>query len=280
MTQSTFSKRYGYISSNDCVIRESLPDHIKNAIQNCFTELFINYNISSTSDKLVADFGRYFLNLRIKNNQHKLFAPLEYVDNCDYLEWYEQIDVFEWTFNYHFEHLNEQDIQCLNNCIIELNKELERHHYAYRVINGLFIEVTSDIELEAIEKSLSTNENIKVHLLQAISSISASNQVPDYRNSIKESISAVGCFLRGIFGGNSLGEALKNLRSKHPNLINQFVLSAIEKIYTYTNQPNTGIRHELLTQNYIPDHSDAIFMLTEACCVINYISKKLSINYE
>lgn len=161
MTQSTFSKRYGYISSDDCVIRESLPNHIKNAIQNCFTELFVNYNISSASDKLVADFGRYFLNLRIKNNQHKLFAPLDYVDNCDYLEWYEQIDVFEWTFNYHFEHLNEQNIQCLNNCIIELNKELERHHYAYRVINGLFIEVTSDIELEAIEKSLSTMKILK-----------------------------------------------------------------------------------------------------------------------
>lgn len=272
-----FSIRNGYVSSNDCVIRESLPEYVQNAIQNAFSDLFSVYNIwPQEYPNMDADFGRYYLNLRTKDNQHKLFSPLRYAD-CDELEWYEKLDVFEWTFRYLFCHLKSEHIQSLKESIQCLNKELERHHYAYRIINGLFVEICSDIEIQCIDKALECeDDNIKTHLHRAISSISPSNNNPDYRNSIKESISAVGSYFRSNFGGTTLGEAIRELKKKHPNKIHRFILDSITNLYTYTNQPDTGIRHELLSQDYIPTHSDAIFMLVNSCNTINYLTSKLS----
>lgn len=274
-----FSQRNGYVSSNDCIIRESLPDQILNAIHNAFTDLQSKYNIwPSYYENIDADFGRYYLNLRTQNNQHKIFSPLKYVD-CDELEWYEKIDVFEWTFTYLFCHLPSEYIQSLKKCIRNLNKELERHHYAYRVIDGLFIEVCSDIELQCVERTLSCeNDNIKTHLHRAISVISPAQKEPDYRNSIKESISAVGSYFRTNWGGNTLGEAIKELKKRYPNKINRFILNSIENLYKYTNQPNTGIRHELLKQNDVPTYTDAIFMLVNSCNIINYLTSKFSVD--
>ena len=67
------------------------------------------------------------------------------------------------------------------------------------------------------------------------------------------------------------------MQKKHPNLLHRFIIQSIESLYTYTNQANTGIRHELLSQDYVPDHSDATFMLVQASSIINYITNKLSI---
>lgn len=83
--------------------------------------------------------------------------------------------------------------------------------------------------------------------------------------------------MRENFGGQTLGEALNNLQKKKPNLLHKFIVQAIEKLYTYTNQSNTGIRHELLSQDYLPDHSDAIFMLVQSSSIINYTTNKMSV---
>lgn len=278
MNYTPFSKRNGYVSANDCIVRECLPEHVMNAIHNCFTDLFTEYNIwPSYYENIDADFGRNYLHCRTQNNQHKLFSPLKYVD-CDELEWYEKIDIFEWTFTYLFQHLATEHIQSLRECIRDLNCQLELLNFAYRVVEGLFIEVTSASEITAINEALSVPDpNVKTHLQQAIRLISPSQSNPDYRNSIKEAILAVGSFLREKFGGNTLGNALKNMQKKYPNLLHRFIIQSIESLYTYTNQPNTGIRHELLSQDCVPDHSDATFMLVQASSIINYITNKLTI---
>ncbi len=158
------------------------------------------------------------------------------------------------------------------------SSEFERHRYGYRLVKGTFIETTSNQEIGSIEHAISiANGNVQIHLRQALQSISPSNQTPDFRNSIKESISAVGSFLRENFGGQTLGDALNNMQKKRPNLLHRFIVQAIEKLYTYTNQSNTGIRHELLSHDYLPDHSDAIFMLVQSASIINYVTNKMSV---
>lgn len=273
-----FSQRNNYIQQNVFVIKEDLPENVLNSIHNAFTELWVKYNISYTVfDEMKAHFGRYYLDLRIQNNQHKKINPCDYIDS-ENLDWFIKIDVIEWMFKYLYDNLTEEEIYKLDKCISSLNKEFDRHNYGYRIIKGLFIETTSCEELQSIEYTLSiADNNIVTHLQQAISSISPSNQKPDYRNSIKESISAVGSFLRKQFGGNTMGNALNNMERKHPNFLHKFIIRAIENLYTYTNQEETGIRHELLSQACIPDHSDAMFMIVQASSIINYINNKLSI---
>lgn len=273
-----FSQRNGYIVPNKAVIKEDMPENVLNSIQNAFTEMWTIYNIApSIFVDMTATFGRYYLDLRISNNQHKLLDPRCYIDNEE-LEWFDKIDVIEWMFNYLYENLSDYQIKNLEVCLSHLNKEFERHRYGYRIVKGLFIETTSNEELKSIETAISkADSNVTTHLMQAISSISPANAMPDFRNSIKESISAVGSFMREKFGGQTLGEALNNMQKKKPNLLHKFIIQAIEKLYTYTNQPDTGIRHELLSQDYLPDHSDAIFMLVQSSSIINYITNKMSV---
>lgn len=263
-----FSKRNGYVGSNELIIKEALPENILNAIHNCFTDLFSKYNIwISDYGDINADFGRYYLNLRTESNQHRSFSPLTYVDFDD-LEWYERIDIFEWTFAYLYNNLDCKNVAKLNECIRDLNKELERHHYAYRVIDGLFVEVSSSSEILAIEEALSApNANVKTHLMQAIRLISPSQTTPDYRNSIKESISAVEAYCRDLTRESTLDRALPKL-SLHPQ-----IKQSIFDLYCYTNDKKSGARHAWLDQTNPPSHDEAIFLLVSASSFVNYLTK-------
>ncbi len=279
MSYIPFSQRLGYTEIPTTIIRESLPENVMNSIQNIFCELWNKYSASLEIYKLLnSQFDRYYLNHRI--GRAYSITPFSYIDN-DELEWYEKIDVIEWTLQFLYSNFNESDKSKLKHCISELNKEFSRHRYGYRIVKVYFVETTSEDEINCINRAIDeTNTNVATHLRQAICSITPSNQAPDYRNSIKESISAVGSYLRDNFGGTTLGEAIKNLKKKKPNLINRFILEAIEKLYTYTNQPDTGIRHELLSQDYVPDHSDALFMLIQASSLVNYLTNKFALSDE
>ena len=97
----------------------------------------------------------------------------------------------------------------------------------------------------------------------------------DYRNSIKESISAVEAFCREKTGENTLGKALNKLEQnglETPNVLKQ----AFEKLYAYTNQPVAGIRHALMDDSgaYTPKAEEALFMLVSCSAFINYLNAK------
>ena len=97
----------------------------------------------------------------------------------------------------------------------------------------------------------------------------------DYCNSIKESISAVEAYCREKTGENNLGDALKKLE-KVGVVIPNVLRTAFEKLYAYTNQPTTGIRHALMDSSgtYVPKAEEALFMLVSCSAFINYLNKK------
>ena len=76
--------------------------------------------------------------------------------------------------------------------IKQLNFEFERLNFAYRIIGQEIVEITSKSEIATIEDAMAnTSRNIKIHLNRALE-LYAQRPTADYRNSIKESISAVG----------------------------------------------------------------------------------------
>lgn len=98
---------------------------------------------------------------------------------------------------------------------------------------------------------------------------------PDYRNSIKESISAVEALCRGIISENTLGDALKKLE-KNGVTIPVFLKSGFEKLYVYTNNEKTGIRHALMDDAETPQYDEAKFMLVACSVFVNYFQGKRS----
>src|SRR5437667_5935692 len=96
------------------------------------------------------------------------------------------------------------------------------------------IPVISEQEIAEISEALSVSRAYTQHLEQALNLL-ADRKSPDYRNSIKESISAVEAICQLVTGSSrtTLGEALRRLESKlgsfHPALKNAF-----NSLYGYT----------------------------------------------
>ena len=71
-------------------------------------------------------------------------------------------------------------------------------------------------------------------------------------------------------------EALNKLKD-NGLIIPPILKVAFEKLYAYTNQPDTGIRHALMDEDgiYTPASEEALFMLVSCSSFINYLNKKM-----
>ena len=282
-----FSERYNYTKPSDVIIREQLTPEIQNAICSCYDRLhplFDNVKSSYREDPyfdMEKYLWTYFLNLREgkfqNGSRYHIVATLFLEDENN--PWYRKLDLVEFTIKYLYAQENkiyDRYHSVSTSFINQLNHEFERLNFAYRVVNNEIVEITSKEELAAIESSLQDSPtNIKVHLNNALE-LYAQRPTGDYRNSIKESISAVEAFCREITGENTLGNALDRLKDK--GLVIPTILKvAFEKLYAYTNQPDTGIRHALMDKDgtYTPASEEALFMLVSCSSFINYLNKKM-----
>jgi len=131
----------------------------------------------------------------------------QYFFNC---QWYEVYDFIEFTAN------NYPDEAINGNFIRMCNETLESELSAYRFVGGAIAQITSETEISEIEEALKTPlKAVGIHLENATKLLS-DRKSPDYRNSIKESISAVESICRIIANDKNatLGKALNLIESK------------------------------------------------------------------
>jgi len=184
-------------------------------------------------------------------------------------EWNEVYDFIEFVVqNYQSDSVNEKFMKLCNEV---LEKELS----AYRFVDDKIVEITSKQEILEIESALQIPISpIQEHLNRALE-LFADKTNPDYRNSIKESISAVESLCKRITGNDkaTLGDALKEIDKLkiglHPAL-----KKAFDSIYGYTSNAD-GIRHSLTDEPNLYSE-DARFMLVTCSAFINYLSAKAS----
>ena len=154
------------------------------------------------------------------------------------------------------------------------NDILEREMSAYRFVGKQIVPITNEVEIVAIEEALDQTtplSGVKAHLSRAVELLS-DREDPDYRNSIKESISAVEAIAQMITGdpNATLGAALKKLDQSvelHSALKDGFM-----SIYGYASNAD-GIRHATLEESNL-SFDDAKFMLVSCSAFINYLIAK------
>lgn len=281
-----FSERYGYTKPSDVIVREQITPALQNAICSCYDRLVELFSTVSTypEDDYI-ELEKYLwinvLNERaanFSNGRRYTIVSTNYIENKSH-EWYEKLDLVEVTLQY-LRSYDRKDGFWGRNGICDkfinlLNSEFERLHFAYRIVNDDIVEIDSKEEVEAIEEALSNSSStIRTHLSRALE-LYAQRPEGDYRNSIKESISAVEVYCREKTGENTLGKALNKL--EQGGLIIPSVLKqAFDKLYAYTNQPDSGIRHALMDDSgaYTPKAEEALFMLVSCSAFINYLVKK------
>lgn len=270
-----FSERYGYTQVSNVLIREKLTIDIQNAICGCYDEL--KKRMERVSSRMYPSLEEVVW-IRFLNKRSGNFSP-HYIVATTFLEseeiWYKKLDLVEFTIDvlswYDETHKTDYGKQFVE----DLNDEFERLHFAYRVVENKVIEITSEVEIEAIEKAIDESpDNIKMHLEKSLDLYSRRPN-GDYRNSIKESISAVEAYCREKTGERSLGKAFNKLEKKD-FVIPKELEEAFKKLYCYTNDEDTGIRHSLMdaTGIYTPGAEEALFMLISCSAFINYLRQK------
>jgi len=157
-----------------------------------------------------------------------------------------------------------------------INQYLEQYNSGYRIINKFITQITNDIEINTINTALSDDNlhhSIKIQLNESLEKMSRFEK-PDFRGSVKDSISALESLLRFITKDDSieLSRALKFLEEKseinlHPALKESFI-----KLYAWTSDAD-GIRHSLMDYPKL-GLPEARFMLVSCSAFINLISDK------
>lgn len=156
-----------------------------------------------------------------------------------------------------------------------LNHILTRELSAYRFVEDKLVDIANEQELDMLEQALADTRfaAVTAHLRRALELL-ADREQPDYRNSIKESISAVEAMAKVASGNGkaTLGEALK-LLEKHGRL-HQALKDGFLKLYGYTNDEH-GIRHAMLE---VPDlnQADAKYFLLSCTSFVNYLKSALA----
>ncbi len=179
----------------------------------------------------------------------------------------------EWDLVFDFiEFTSENEYQIQETFNLFLKREMS----AYRFVDGLIVEINSKeeiIEIEEAIRNVNKYNSVKTHLKTAVDLLS-NRKIPDYRNSIKESISAVEALSKIITNNEkaTLGQALKEIEIKHK--IPGSLKTAFSALYGYTSDKG-GIRHSLTETDVVIDIEEARFMLVTCSAFVNYLINKI-----
>jgi len=196
-----FSQKIGKTSVRDLIQIESIDKKLENRLWNTiYNDFFnkigvdINYNVSKNSDigeLFILIWQEFFGNLIdeiSQNHEGKIYTSkfIEYLRNWFFkCKWFEKYDFLEL--------LSEIDVQCEIGFTGRCNDSLKREMSAYRLVEGCIVQITSEEEILEIEDAITNSSKwapVNTHLKTAITYFS-NRENPDYRNSVKEAISAV-----------------------------------------------------------------------------------------
>lgn len=265
-----FSERYGYTPVKDVIQFESMDDDLRNGLWNllhcCYWDDKIQTNHHMRNLFLQKLWIHYFKKTidRIGNEHTAMKNVREYFFNTS---WFNIYNFIEFTANEHSHRTYSGKF--IKNC----NVLFEKENSGYRFVDGKITPITDKQEINEIQQALDTERPpIKEHLRRALELLS-DKTTPDYRNSIKESISAVESLVKQVLGvkTGTLGQLLKKLKENYnlPTVLE----SAFSKLYGYTSDKD-GIRHALTKESNINFH-DAKFMLVICSAFINFVEGKI-----
>lgn len=272
-----FSQRIGKTPVRAALQIEEIDIPLSNRIWNVFLSQFVN-QLSKDSLRKVCNvlWKEFFVRMgdEIFTDTYgriDVQRVIDFVKNW-YLEclWYEKYNLIEFIVD--IEERGKFETNFKRGC----NSALRRESAGYRIVGRQVTQVTSEEEIASIEEALNSSspwEPIETHLRTALYLL-ANREKPDYRNSIKESISAVESFCKIVTGDSNatLGKALSQIENTHE--IHGSLKEALKKLYGYTSDSG-GIRHALLEGDNSVQMEDAKFMLVSCSAFINYLKSKI-----
>lgn len=275
-----FSDRIGVTRVPNVLQTESMSDALRNSLWNCLDSTILHvrnndalalavHTICAKFYKLPADILPLYRHRKIEWFRDKFFDPG--------FQWYQLYNLIEFVVDNYYFFMSASNLNAFK---AEINEVLEEEMSGYRFIGDVLSPITSPDEIKSVSSAIeAANANelfgTKKHLEAAIVLISQ-KPTSDYRNSIKESISAIESLAKQLTGeaGGGLEKALSKLDSavKFHGAFKAGLLS----LYGYTSDED-GIRHAILEEKDI-GFDEAKFMLVTCSALINFIISKANKN--
>ncbi|MHB1247572.1 MAG: AbiJ-NTD4 domain-containing protein [Sulfuriferula sp.] len=269
----SFSQRKGIVPVADIIQVNSMNVDLRNSLWNIlFVTIWTNNQFLSGYGKPgIEQFSRSlwfsYFKLPIDRRPDDAYFILEeirtYFFSC---AWNEVYDFIEFVVSYY-----DKVFPGFSKLINEI---LEIESSGYRVVSGHIVDITSEQEVEMLENAIRDTQfaGVAAHLERALELLSDRGH-PDYRNSIKESISAIESMARIVAQDSRamLPDALKTMEKNgrlHTALKEGFI-----KLYGYTSDED-GIRHAMLNEPNI-SAIDAKFFLLSCTSFSNYLKAQL-----
>jgi hypothetical protein len=280
-----FSERHGYRSPSKVFQRESINEELRTHLWNVLCQLLwgrwqssmIGYRSPETEeiDRIATHLWATHFCKPVDERptfdpacQDSVFRMMRGV----FMEgiWHEAYDLLEAIVK-----AAPQELQ--PELVYRLNANLEAQNAAYRFVGLELLETTSDTSISAIEGALKHGPGeVQEHLRRSLELLS-DRKAPDYRNAVKEAISAVEALCRRVSGKpkSTLHDCIAKTEVRR--LMHPALKEAMTKLYAFTGDSG-GIRHALSDTDAPPTYAEALFLLVTSSAFIDYINTRLAEN--
>lgn len=195
-------------------------------------------------------------------------------------EWYQVYDFVEWISNYgsHWNSWKDGDDEhdYCRRYQDSVNQLLQRENSGFRFVGGVISPIISSEEVTEVEVAIQKSgvfSPVSAHIKAAVALLSDRAQ-PDFRNAIKESISAVEATAKLVTTNPkaTLGDALKALEAQ--TSLHSALKEGFSKLYGWSSDGD-GIRHAMMLETKI-GMPEARYMLVTCSAFANYLIDRTS----
>lgn len=259
----SFSERHGIIKPLSLDPNE-MPIELRNRIWNATQKYVDGFSPNERNDVIQYLWDRFFKEEvdALKHSRHSGRMDIGQIkENFYKSEWNEVYDFLEFL-------LSVDDYQ-KSGFINILNLVFVDERAQYKIIGDMITPLISGEEAEEVEKAVESKYSVVSNHIKKAIELYRKRPIPDYQNSIKESISAIEALARIVLNKPSaqLGDLTGQLN------IHTAFKEAIRKLYSWTSDEG-GIRHAENGKELRIDEKEARYMLVQCSALVNYIISK------
>jgi hypothetical protein len=272
-----FSERIGAVETPHTLQMEGMNDALRNSLWNYLHSLFESqYEYWRSFARSLAN---HFRKTPVDDLPYYDHDCRKWVKEYFYsLKWHEVYDIIEYVTENYRRIVNYPGDKNRDNLQKIANFYFERELSGFRFVAGVLVPISSVAETSEITGALEATsrkglDGAREHLHTALTLL-AKKPKPDYRNSVKESISAVESVSRvlGKSDTKGLADALEELGKKTD--IHGALVAGFTKLYGYTSDED-GIRHAILESTNV-GFDEAKYMIVSCSAFVNYLIAKAS----
>ena len=269
-----FSQRLGITNEPSTIQIESMNDALRNSLWNI---IFQHFNFDSRWISLARFSAMHYFKVPVDSLPYHRHQKKDWVRKLFFkFEWYNVYDFIEFISKNYKNVIgystNNEEQRFIKSVTLMLERELS----GYRYVAGVLVPISSKEEVseirEAIDRSALYGLNGAQEHIQAALGLFGQKPDPDYRNSIKEAISAVESVVKQIAVDSFQGLAgALNVLDKHVE-IHGALKEGFKKLYGYSSDEG-GIRHAISEEANI-GCDEAKFMIVSCSAFVNFLISK------